>query len=90
MGDQVIALKDKSNGVIAVGVPVTVRVLRRGDVTDIQLAAGIPVQTAYDVEKGSFTAPGGTENGYKLVFPEADGNIPQCGDIPGRICFGNA
>ena len=49
MGDQVIALEHKADGVVPVGVPVAVCVFFCGDAVDDQIAAVVAIQTADDV-----------------------------------------
>lgn len=49
MGNQVIALKHETDGVVAVRVPVPVLILSGGYAVDDQVAAVIPVQSADDI-----------------------------------------
>ena len=51
MGNQVVALEDKTDGVVTVRIPVTVSIFLCGDTVDDQIAAVITVQTADDVEQ---------------------------------------
>ena len=59
VGDQVVALEDEADGVVAVGIPVPVRVLLGGDAVDDEIAAVIAVQTADDVQQGGLAGAGG-------------------------------
>ena len=68
--DQVIALKYKTDGMVSMAVPIPVaKILCRFSV-DNQLAAGILIQSADDIQHGRFSASGGTENGNKFAFSE--------------------
>ena len=60
VGDQVVALEDEADGVVAVGIPVPVRVLLGGDAVDDEIAAVIAVQASDDVQKGGLAGAGGT------------------------------
>ena len=86
VGDEVVALEDKADGVVAVGVPVPVPELLGGAAVDGQIAAGVLVQAADDVQQGGLAAAGVAQDGHKLVFPEAEAHPPQGGDIlPGGL-----
>ena len=91
MRNEVIALKYKANGVIAIGVPITVLKILGGFPIDDQISAGIPIQAADDVQHCGFSASGGTENGDKFMRTEVDGYTVQrlnCAVTDG-IGFGN-
>ena len=77
MGDQVIALEHEADGVVAVGVPVAVLVVLGGAAVDDEVAAGVAVQAADDVQRGGFAAAGGAQDGHELVFPELQVHPPQ-------------
>ena len=47
--DKVIALKHKADGVVAIGIPVPVKVLFGGDPVDDKVAGVIAVKAAYNV-----------------------------------------
>ena len=59
VGDQVVALEHKADGVVSVGIPVPVGVLLGGNAVDDQVAAVIPVQTADDVQQGGLAGTAG-------------------------------
>ena len=68
--NEVIALEDKADGVVAVAVPVGVgKVLRRLAVDD-EIAARIVVETADDVEHRCLAAARMAEDGDKLALAE--------------------
>lgn len=48
---QIIALKNKPNGMIAIGIPITVAVYLRGNSANYKITAVIPIQSANDVQK---------------------------------------
>ena len=56
MGNQIIALKNKSNGMVSVGIPVFVFIFFGGYPIDDQIAAVIPVETANDIQKSGFSS----------------------------------
>ena len=87
--DQVIGLKNKADGVVAVGVPVGVRKILGGFPVDHQVAGGILVKTADDVQKRCLAAAGVTQYGHKFALPKFQINALQRvdGGIPGEIVF---
>ena len=70
--DEVIALKDKADGVVAVGVPVTVVIFLRGAAVDDEVAGGVAVEPADDVQQRGLTAAGLAEDCNKLILAEGD------------------
>ena len=70
MGDQVVALEYKPDGMVAVGVPVPVFVILGGAAVDQQIAAGVLIQSADDVQQSGLAAAGGPQDGDKLALPE--------------------
>ena len=89
MGDEVVALEHKADGVVAVGVPVAVGVLFGGDAVDDQIAAVIPVQTADNVQQGSFAGAAGAEDGDEFVITQVQADIVQriLHEIAGLVLF---
>ena len=75
--DEIVALKDKADGVVAVGVPVPVAVLLCGDTVDEQVARRVAVQTADDVQKRRLAAAGRTENGDKFIVAKAQAHAAE-------------
>lgn len=59
VGDQVIALEHKTDGVVSVRVPVAVGVFFGGDAVDDQIAAVVAIQTADDVQQGGLAGAAG-------------------------------
>ena len=91
VGDEIITLEDKSDAVVTVGIPVGIlEVLRRFPVDD-EVAVGVSVKTAYDVEQGGFPAARGTENGHEFILTEVDADAVErvnlC--VPGLIHLGD-
>ena len=70
VGDQVIILEYKADGMVPIGVPIPIFKLFGGFTVDDQITGGIPIQATDDVEHGGFTASGLTQNGNELTFPE--------------------
>ena len=91
MGNEVVALEDKADGVIAVGIPVAVAEFLGGAAGDDEIAACVLVKTADDVEHRCLAAAGRTENGNKFMRTEVDGNTVQRLNrgITDGIRFGN-
>ena len=91
VGDQVIALEHKADGVVAVGVPIPVGILLGGAAVDDEVAAGVLVQAADNVQQGGLAASGMAQHRHKLALPEAQAHPPQGGDVlaSGLIYFYN-
>ncbi len=51
MWNQVVALEDKADRVVPVGIPVAVLILFRGNAVDDQIAAVVAVEAADDIQK---------------------------------------
>ena len=70
--DQVIALKDETDGMVAVGIPVPRgKVLRRASADD-KIAGGILIQSADDVQKRRLSAAGRPQHSDEFMPPEPD------------------
>ena len=67
VGDEVVALEHKADGVVAVGVPVAVGVLFGGDAVDDQ--------TADDVQQGGLAGAAGAKDGDELAVAEAQADL---------------
>ena len=91
MGNQIIALENKADGVVSVSVPIRVLEIFCGSSADDQIAARILVKSADDIQQGCFSASGGAENGNEFTLSERNGNAAKCGylHIAGRIIFTN-
>ena len=70
VGDQIIALEHKADGMVTVRVPIPVGIFLGGDPVDYQIAAVITVQTTDHVQQCGFTGTAGSQNGHKLIIPE--------------------
>ena len=91
VGNQVIALKNKADGVVAVGIPVPILVLSGRNTPDDQVAAVIAVQAADDVQQGGLAAAAGAQNGHELVVAEGKAHAVQrrLGQVAGGILLAN-
>ena len=84
MGDEVVALEHKADGVVAVGVPVAVGVLFGGDAVDDKVAAVVAVQAADDVQQGGLAGAAGAEDGDEFVVAQVQADIVQRVSARGR------
>ena len=75
--DQVVALEYETDGVVAVGVPVTVGELLGGFSVDDQVTGGVAIQAADDVQQRGLAAAGLSQNGDEFAFPEGDADAFQ-------------
>ena len=91
VGDQVVALKHKAYGVIAVSIPVLAFEVLGGTATNDQITGGVLVQTTDDVQQGGFAATGVAQNRHEFRRTEADAHTLQCGNGlgSGNIVFDN-
>ena len=71
MRNDVVALEHKANGVVAVGVPIGVRVVLSGAAVDTQVALGVLVEAANDVEQRGLAASRGAQNSHELALAKA-------------------
>ena len=74
VGDEVIALKDESDGVIAVRIPVAVGIPLGTDTVDDQIALVITIQTADDVQHGRLAGAALSEDRDKFVITQTQRN----------------
>ena len=70
--DEVVALKDEADGVVAVRVPVAVVILLRGAAVDDEVTGGVAVQTADDVQQRGLAAAGLAQNCDELALTKGD------------------
>ena len=70
MWDQVVALEHKADGVIAVGIPIPALKILCGAAVDDQIALGVLVEPADDIEHCSLPTAGGAKDRDKIVVPE--------------------
>ena len=89
MGDQIIALKNKADGVIAIGIPVAIPVFLRGNSVDDQIAAVIAVQAADNVQQRRFARPARPQHGDEFIVPQVQVHIIQrpLHEVAGLICL---
>ena len=72
MRDEVVALEDKADAVIAVDVPIAVFEVPRGLALDDEVARGVLIEPADDVEEGGFSAARRAQNAHELVGAEVE------------------
>ena len=77
MGNQIIALEHKTDGMVPVGIPVPVGVFFCGDSVNNQISAVILIQTADHVQQGGFSGAAGSQNGHQFAFPQVEGDTVQ-------------
>ena len=75
MGDQVVALEHKADGVVAVGVPIAVGVLFGGDPVDDKVTAVVPIQAADDVQQGGLTGAGRADDRQRLALFQCERDV---------------
>jgi len=92
VGNQVVRLEHKTDGMVAVGVPVRVLIFFGRLAPDDQIAAVIAVEAADDVQQRGFARARRAEHRHKLAFAEIDGDFVQrlLGQFPRPICFRDA
>ena len=75
-----IALEDKTYGVVAVCIPIAVLVRFCRFTLNDKVALVLFINSSDDVQKGGFSAPRSAENGNKFIPAEFDAYAFQCGD----------
>ena len=78
MLNQIVALKNKANGVIPVGVPVSGRITSGGDMIDHQVTGIIMIQPTDDIEQRCLSGTGRPQDRDKFIFPKRQVDIVQC------------
>ena len=78
---EVIALEHEPHAMVAVHVPVAVAELLGGAPVYDEVARGVFVQTAYDVEQRGLAAAGRTEHGYKFALAEIECHAAKSGYV---------
>ena len=75
MRNQVVALKDKPDTVIAVAVPIPVLKIFRGDAVHDEIAVIVAVESADDVEEGRFSRTGRSQHADEFAIAEIDTHV---------------
>ena len=91
MGYQVITLKNETDGMIAVGIPITVSVFLCGNAVDYQITAVIPVQTTDHIQQCGLAGTTGAQNCHKFIVTQIQAHTCQrrLHQFTGNICFSN-
>ncbi len=85
MGNQVIALEDHPDFLVAIIVPVTILVSLGRDTVHDQIAGSVPVEARDYVQQGGLATTGGTQNSYQATFAKRKADALQGMDTPGFI-----
>ena len=84
MRNEVIALKDEADAVVAVGVPIAIAKVLGRNTIDEQIAQVKVVEAADNVEHRGFTRTRGTQNGHELVIAKRQAHAIQ-GNLRKRL-----
>ena len=68
--DEIVALEDEADRVVAVAVPVAVGVTLGGDAVDDQVAVVVAVETPDDIQQGGLAGAALSEDGDKFAVPQ--------------------
>ena len=71
MGNEVICLKDETDAIVSVGVPVAIAILLGGNAIDEQVARIVMVEPTDDIEHGRFARARRSQNGDKFIIAES-------------------
>ena len=74
VGNEVVALEHEANAVVAVRVPVRIRVVSRGNAVHDDVARVRVVEAAQDVEKRRLARARGAEHGHELALSKRYGD----------------
>ena len=90
--DEIVGLEDKADRVIAVIVPVLILILFCRFACDDEVAGGVAVESADNVQQRGLAAAGGSEHCDKFIFAEHDVDALQrlYLSVAGRVVLGNA
>ena len=90
MRDEIVALEDEAYAVIAERIPITVRVIFRGDAVYDQIPRIVVIKATDDIQERGLTGTGRAEDGREFVIPKADGDVIKGNlrEITRRIGFG--
>ena len=70
MRDEVVALEDEADAVVAVGIPIGIFVLAGGNAIDHDVTGIGVVQTAQDIEQGSLAGTAGAQHRNEFAVAE--------------------
>ena len=74
VGNEVVALEDEADAMVAVGVPILRLVILGGRAVDDDVAAIGMVQAAEHVEQGRLARPAGAQNRHEFVVAQIQGH----------------
>ncbi len=77
MRDQIVTLKNKPDGMVSVGIPVTVLVLSGRHPVDNKVSAVVTVKSADNVQHRRFARPAGAEHRDKFTVAKCQGDVVQ-------------
>ena len=80
MGNQIIALKYKTNGVVTIGISIPGFIFLCGFTPNDQITGSVPVQSANDVQQSRFAAAGLPQDSDELRSAELDADAFQSAD----------
>ena len=92
MGNQVVALEHKADGMVPIGVPVPITEFLGGFSVDDEVAGGIAIQTADDVQQRGLSAAALPQNRHKFILPERNVDALERMDrfLPREVVFFDA
>ena len=70
VGDEIIALENKADGMISVGIPIAVTEILCGFAVDDKVSLRVAVKTSYDIEHRCLSAAGRAQYGNEFRFTE--------------------
>ena len=71
MRDEIVALEDEADAVVAVSVPVAVFEIFGGDAVDDEVAGGVFVEATDDIEQSGLAGAGGAEDAGKFAIAKS-------------------
>ena len=77
VGDEIIALEHKPDGMVSIGIPVSVFILLGGDGIDDEVSAVIAVQPSDDVKERGLSGSTGTQDGHELIISQVQAHSVQ-------------
>ena len=87
MHNQIVTLKDKTNGVVPIRIPVPVFIFFCGNPVDNQVSAVVTVQSPDYIQQRGFSGAAGTQDRHELAVPKFQADMIQrlLHQIPGPV-----